>query len=261
MAPALVFAPVTVAAVADQQLAELHELLTWCRSKESRAGYFAALYTHVAVALAAGLERNEFEHPESLRRLNDVFFDRYLTAFRAHRDGAPTTAAWGVAFAAAARRRLCVLQHLLLGMNAHINLDLAIAVADAIPAGDLQAFRTDFDRMNDLLAALVNDVANDLAIVWPVLSWINRSFHDEDDVIIDFSMRLAREQAWRGALRLSRQTGAGRAQAIAELDDEAAALAGLLASPIWPGNLVAAVIRLGERGSVVKILDDLMMGS
>jgi hypothetical protein len=249
---------VTAAEVADQQLSELHELITWCRSRESRTGYFAALYTHVAVALAAGLEHNAFEHPESLRKLNDVFFARYLSAFRAHRDGAPTTAAWRVAFDAAGHRGVCVLQHLLLGMNAHINLDLAIAVADAIPAEDLQAFRADFDRMNGLLASLVTGVAKDLAIVWPLLSSINRTFHDEDDVIINFSMRLAREQAWRGALRLSRQAGAGRAQAIAELDHEAAAIAKLVARPLWPGNLVAAVIRLGERGSVVQILDDLM---
>jgi hypothetical protein len=249
---------VTAAPVADQQLSELHDLITWCRLRRSRTGYFAALYTHVAVALAGGLERGEFAHPQALRRLNDIFFDRYLHAFRAHRDGAPTTAAWAVAFEAAESRRVCVLQHLLLGMNAHINLDLAIAVADAIPADDLPAFRADFDRMNGLLAALVGAVAKDLAIVWPLLSWVNSNFHDEDDVIINFSMRLAREQAWRGALRLSRQTGAGREQAIAELDAEAAALAELLARPLWPGNVLAAVIRLGERGSVVHILEDLM---
>jgi hypothetical protein len=233
-------------------------MVSWCRSSESRTGYFAALYTHVAVAVADSLERGAFSQPKSLRRLNDVFFDRYLKAFHARRVAAPTTGAWGVAFDAAERRGLCVVQHLLLGMNAHINLDLAIAVADAIPADDLPAFRADFDRMNDLLSSLVTTVTRDLAILWPLLGAINRLFRSEDDVIIDFSMRLAREQAWRGALRLSRQSGVYRDRAIRELDDEATALAGLLARPIWPGNLVASVIRLGERGSVAQILDDLL---
>jgi hypothetical protein len=244
--------------VAGQQLPELHALIEWSRSHGSRMGYFAALYTHVGNALELALTRGDFEHPETLRRLNDVFFDRYLSAARAYRTGQPTTKAWRAAFTAGEDKGLSVVQHLLLGMNAHINLDLAIAVAEAVPAEELASFRGDFDRMNGLLYALVASVANDLAIVWPLLRWINRQFRDENDVIIDFSMRLAREQAWEGALRLSKLTGAERARMIEELDDEATLLAGVVARPVWPANLVAAIIRLGERGTEAEIIDDLL---
>ncbi len=243
---------------AGQQLPELHALIEWSRSHRSRMGYFAALYTHVGNALELALTRGEFQHPETLRRLNDVFFERYLSASRAYRTGLPTTRAWAEAFRAGEDKGLSVVQHLLLGMNAHINLDLAIAVADAIPGGELDAFRADFDHMNGLLQALVAGVARDLAIVWPLLRWINRQFRDEDDVIIDFSMRRAREQAWEGARRLSKLTGAERARMIEELDDEATLLAGIVARPVWPANLIAAVIRLGERGTEAQIIDDLL---
>ncbi|MEA2267007.1 MAG: hypothetical protein QOE27_2590, partial [Solirubrobacteraceae bacterium] len=242
----------------DRELPELLELVAWSRANRSRAGYFAALYTHVSRALELALDRGEFEHPEALRRLNDAFFERYLTAFRAHRDGQPTTAAWGIAFESAHRRRLCVLQHLMLGMNAHINLDLAIAVAETIPPAELADFRPDFDHMNGLLSSLVTAISNDLALAWPLLAWINRLFRDEDDVIVDFSMRLARDQAWTGALRLSTLAGADRARAIHELDADAAVLAGVVANPIWPANLIALAVRVGERGSVVEITDDLL---
>jgi hypothetical protein len=243
---------------AGRQLPELHALIDWSRSHGSRMGYFAALYTHVGVALELALTRGEFEHPDTLRRLNDVFFDRYLVASRDYRSGQPTTGAWRAAFIAGEGKGLSVVQHLLLGMNAHINLDLAIAVADVLPADELTSFRADFDRMNGLLGSLVAGVASDLAIVWPLLRWINRQFRDEDDVIIDFSMRLAREHAWDGALRLSKLTGAERARGIEELDVEATRLAGIVARPIWPANLIAAIIRLGERGTAAQIIDDLL---
>jgi hypothetical protein len=244
----------------DRELPELLELVAWSRANQSRAGYFAALYTHVSRALELALDRGEFEHPDALRRLNDAFFDRYLTAFRAHRDGQPTTAAWGIAFEAAHRRHLCVLQHLMLGMNAHINLDLAIAVAETIPPAELADFRRDFDHMNGLLSSLVTAISNDLALAWPLLAWINRLFRDEDDVIVDFSMRLARQQAWDGALRLATLTGPERDRAVAELDDEATELAAIIARPTWPGNVIALIVRLGERGTVAKITDDLLGG-
>jgi hypothetical protein len=146
----------------------------------------------------------------------------------------------------------------MLGMNAHINLDLAIAVAETIPPAELADFRRDFDHMNGLLSSLVTAVSNDLALAWPLLAWINRLFRDEDDVIVDFSMRLARDQAWTGALRLSTLAGADRARAIHELDADAAVLAGVVANPIWPANLIALAVRAGERGSVVEITDDLL---
>lgn len=248
----------SAAGLPGQQLPELQEMIAWSRSTNSRLGYFAALYTHVGRALEVALDEREFDHPEALRHLNDVFFERYRAAFAAHRAGAPTTDAWQVSFRAAEQSPLCVLQHLMLGMNAHINLDLAIAVAEAIPQTELAGFRADFDRMNDLLAGLVNDIAGDLALVWPVLAWINRRFRDEDDVIVNFSMRLAREQAWRGAQRLAALAGHERDRAIADLDAEATAFAEIAAHPTWPGNLIVAIIRCGERGTVVEILDNLL---
>ena len=57
-----------------------------------------------------------------------------------------------------------MLQHLLLGMNAHINFDLAQAVvADPTIAADLAALRADYDRINDILRALLDPLQNAVA--------------------------------------------------------------------------------------------------
>ena len=245
-------------APADRELRELRELISWCRARESRIGYFAALYTHVGEALERALAQDVFEHPDELRRLNDAFFERYRAAVDAYRAGRPASAVWDVAFRAAHSHRPCVLQHLMLGMNAHINFDLAVAVADSIDPADLPAFRPDFDRMNALLAGLVDGVARDLALVWPLLSAVNRMFRSEDDVIIDFSMRRAREHAWAGAVALSVLSGAQRARAVAQLDATATALAHEVVAARPPADVIAFLIRLGERGSVAEIIDDLL---
>ena len=57
--------------------------------------------------------------------------DDYLAHWRR---GEPVSRSWEVAFSAIDEEGPIVLQHLLLGANAHINLDLAIAVATAVPA-------------------------------------------------------------------------------------------------------------------------------
>lgn len=242
----------------DRQLQELHEVIEWSRAAGSRVGYFAALYTHVGKALDVALKNGTFDDPQRIGALNDVFFDRYVGALHAYRGGGAPTAVWAASFAATTNTRLCVLQHLMLGMNAHINFDLAIAVAKTVPPQALPGFRRDFDRMNALLASLVDKIAGDMAIVWPLLATINRLFRKPDDVIIDFSMQVAREMAWQHALRLSPLVGAELQRAIDELDAGATGLADALRHPVWPISMIAFVIRCGERGSVPDIIDDLL---
>jgi len=54
-------------------------------------------------------------------------------------------------------------QHLLLGMNAHINLDLGVAAARVCPADQLPNLKNDFDRINLILSDLIGAVQEELA--------------------------------------------------------------------------------------------------
>ena len=63
-----------------------------------------------------------------------------------------------MAFEAATRWRPIILQHLLLGMNAHINLDLGIAAATVAPREALPSFQHDFDEINVILTGLIGAV-------------------------------------------------------------------------------------------------------
>ncbi|MEZ4716606.1 MAG: DUF5995 family protein [Caldilineaceae bacterium] len=95
----------------------------------SRLGCFAALYRQVTVAVKHGIETGFFADPARMERLDVIFARRYLDALAQWRAQAEPSGCWAFAFARAASRRPTVLQHLLLGMKRHINLDLGIAAA------------------------------------------------------------------------------------------------------------------------------------
>lgn len=88
-------------------------------------------------------------------RLDVAFARRHLDALDAWRERRAPSLSWRIAFEAARSRSLLVLQHMLLGMNAHINLDLGIAAAETSPGGSLAALHGDFLAINGGLAAIM----------------------------------------------------------------------------------------------------------
>lgn len=228
---------------------------------QDRIGYFIALYRHVAVRFAWAIARDEFDDPEGMERLDVVFFDRYLTALEAWRAGRSCSRCWEGAFRATKDDGPTVVQHLLAGMNAHIDFDLGIAVADSEFGQDLAAFKPDFDKMNALLADLVGDVLADLTTIWPLLRMINRLFGLEEDLIINFSMKAARDMAWAHAVSLSKQGPSGRAREIRDMDFVVTAIGEELVDPPFPFSAIMAWVRHGEQGSVAEVIRDLLVKS
>ena len=135
--------------------------------KKSRAGYFAALYRKVTIEVKEALEAGKFDGKERMEKLDVIFANRYLDAYDAYGEGKPVSASWQVALDASKSRRPIVLQHLLLGMNAHINLDLGIAAGQTTAADQLPGLRNDFNRINAILASLVAGVKEELGQIWP----------------------------------------------------------------------------------------------
>ncbi len=239
----------------DEVIARLDEIVARSRSDSSRLGYFAALYRKVTVKVKDGIAAGFFEDGPRMERLDVIFANRYLAAYEQQRSGAAPSAAWAYAFEVADQRWPIVLQHLLLGMNAHINLDLGIAAAKTQPADRLGGLRGDFDKINEILAGLVGDVQNELARIWSVLRLMNRYLGSVETAIINFSMEKARDRAWSVAERVAPLDGARREAAIADLDREVALLGLVIRHPGIIGSSVMKTIRLGERGSVVRKID------
>jgi len=239
----------------EEVIANLDSVIDQARSEGSRLGYFPALYRKVTQAVKTGIEEGAFDDGERLERLDVIFANRYLSAWQAHRQGRPTTASWQASFEAAASKRPIVLQHLLLGMNAHINLDLAIAAAQTSPGSELPALEPDFLKINQLLADQVAGVKASLTAIWPKLGVLDWLAGRKDDRLINFSLTKARDHSWNVAEELNAASPEQRQDRIETADHRVAKLAWLILKPGPIGRIKTWIVRTGERGSVEEIID------
>ena len=243
----------------DDVLKALDAVIARARADGDRLGYFPALYRKVTAQVKQGIADGIFEDGPRMERLDVAFANRYLDALDQYRRGDELTRVWRLAFAAAPKWRPIVFQHLLLGMNAHINLDLGIAAAQvAADAGeDIESLQGDFMKINEILAALVDDVKRELAEVWPALKLINYVADNTQDTIVNFRMKLARNGAWKTAQRLHALPEEHRAEFIKGLDLRMALRGRLLLTPGVTASTLFFYIRLRERGTVAEIIDRL----
>lgn len=186
--------PTTIQQVLDTLDAIIDESI----ATNSRLGLFAYIYRRTTAEIAAEIALGNFEDNPRLEVLDVAFANLYLDAYQAYQNNEELSASWAFAFDQA-KEPLSIVQHIMLGMNAHINLDLAIATAATMSGEDLNAIHNDFNKVNDILFQITNELQDRLSRVSPllfILDWVGKN---TDEQIIDFSMRKAREQSWNSA--------------------------------------------------------------
>jgi hypothetical protein len=243
------------AGTVGEVILRVEEVIEVARRQHSRMGYFASLYLHVARKFKESVEEGLFRHPELIDGLDVAFMNRYLQAIRLHQSSGEASPPWETAFRAGMSDRPTVLQHLLLGMNAHINYDLGIAISEVVSKKDLPLLKADFESMNEVLFSLLHHVERDLAKVWPLLGWFQRLFGRLEDRIIEFGMKEARALAWRTAEELVALDDGRRADHIRRLGREVTRIGEALADPGMPMRAALAMVRAGEPRSVQHIID------
>src|SRR4051812_3681366 len=107
----------------------LTAIISRSQQENDRAGYFAALYRKVTIAVYDKIKAGYFDDNERMEKLDVVFASRYLQAYDRYRQEKSCSTAWQVAFKLGHNWKPMVMHHLLTGMNAHISLDLGIAAA------------------------------------------------------------------------------------------------------------------------------------
>ncbi|HEU0175236.1 MAG TPA: DUF5995 family protein [Blastocatellia bacterium] len=242
----------------DEVIARLTDIIDVSRQESNRLGYFAALYRKVTVSVKQGALNGRFEDGARIERLDVNFANRYLEAYELHRKGEAPSASWQASFEAAGHWRPLILQHLLLGINAHINLDLGIAAVETSSGGQLASLKHDFDLVNKLLADLVQPVQDEIGEVSPWIGFLEKIDPSADDAIINFSMDRARASAWDFAVRLNSLGGNERIAVVKLRDQEVAALGRLVHKPLGVLlNLGLLAIRSRESNDVARVIDAL----
>lgn len=247
---------VNTAQTIDGVIAELDKIIDWCHDRNSRQGYFPALYRKVTVAVKEGIRQNFFEDGPRMEQLDVVFANRYLEAFRNFQARRPLTASWQVSFDSSAEWSPVVLQHLLLGMNAHISLDLGIAAAQTVPQGRIEELQTDFNRINEVLSNLIDQVQQELSEIWPLLRFFDLKAGQLDETLARFGIEFGRDQAWKIAGQLNALPPDQREDFIDTLDLKIARVSGFIRNP--PKRLfrwTLLLIRCTELQSPRRVID------
>jgi hypothetical protein len=239
----------------DQVIHHLDKIIQEAKDTDSRFGYFAALYRKVTIEVKKGIEENLFDDGNRMEKLDIIFANRYLEAFSQFKNAEEPTQSWKLAFEAAQRWRPTVLQHLFLGMTAHIDLDLGIAAALSVEGQNLSTLRRDFDMINQILTSLLNDVQEDLAEVWPLLKVFDLAAGEFDETLSRFGIEVARGRAWQVAQDIASRPQSEIDSRIQELDQETYKLGKLILAPGILFQMVLFVIRLGEVGSISKTIE------
>ena len=236
----------------DDVIGQLDIIIEWAKENESKLGYFPALYRKVTWRVKDGIIRNEFEDSARMEKFDVIFANRYLTAFEKYHNQHDPVRAWDHAFDAAHRWKPIILQHLMLGMNAHINLDLGIAAAETVDAlGDsLLDMKHDFFLITDILIEMIDHVQNEISQVWPLMRLLDRIAGEKDELIAAFGLDVSRNRAWKTARALANLSDARRDHTIGKLDRNVRNLGKLLLSngPIF--GVLLFIARLGEMRSV-----------
>jgi hypothetical protein len=228
---------------ARASFAALEEAL---RAANDRRAIFVGAYLTITSALDEAIQAGEFKDGPWVRNYLLHFARLYIEALRAFERGEleHVPSAWRVAFELSARGEGMVIQHLLLGVNAHINHDLALALWRAGIDPDRPMRYDDHTGVNEVLKRAVNALQDHVERVYsPALRFLDEVFGQWDEEFSCLMVDKARETAWNHCLDLV-ECGCEEDQAVVlrRIDDHAGAFARLIAEPhSSPLNLILAM--------------------
>lgn len=241
----------------DDVLRILDGIIVACKAAGDPLGYFPALYRQVTLKVKQGIASGFFDDGPRMDRFDALFASRYLAAYDAFRTGGTPSKSWQVAFQFTQSGQLIILQDLLVGINAHVNLDLGVAAGENFQGQALQDFHGDFDRINDILAGLIPPVEAVIRQFSPLLGILERIGGKDAIEVLDFSMDAARDDAWLHAVLLSLQPPSVWPLTVQALDRKVAFLGKIIAQPRGLVDKAIDLIRDTESKDVPAIIDAL----
>lgn len=210
---------------------------------------FLTVYARVTSAVGRGVADARFADPAWVARYLVAFADHYRRAFEAFERGDlhAVPDPWQLAFDRACSPETLVLQDVLLGVNAHVNYDLALALHDVGIDPDRPRRRADHRAINETLAALVDEEQELLAARYaPGIADVDASLGRLDEALSMFTLRQGRRHAWRGAVALSLGPRVERPVRWT-LNAVSLGTASAVLAPTW-SDAVAERLRATERG-------------
>ena len=190
---------------------QMQALLSYWETRNDRRCIFLDCYFTMTTNMLSALDENRFHDREWVNHLLHRFADYYFEALAAYeRAGENSPLVWKLTLDASEREDLSALQHLLLGVNAHINYDLALALRDLLrpewenlsPAG-VQRRYEDHRLVNQIIAETIDVVQDEVIEHYnPSMDLVDKLLGPMDEWMTAQVISDWRDQVWESALAL-----------------------------------------------------------
>ncbi len=185
---------------------------------------FNFLYRVITDNIFRKLGESFFEDGDFIDRLDVAFANRYFDALRAHAagDDPGLSRSWAALIERRSARRVAALQFAVAGVNAHVNLDLALALVATFSSIGVRTptatQRRDYDRVNLIFGEEMARLRDHLQ--GRLEDWVDERAGEVDDAIGNWSIVAARDAAWANGdvVRELRRFGIPDASYVRALD-------------------------------------------
>lgn len=206
----------------DDCILKMQDIVDWSIDKQSHIGYFAILYQTVTKKINQEIKLARFENNDQIAVMVTNFANRYLVAIDEYFENDSTISkSWDTSFNLKEPKNYCILQHLMLGMNAHIIFDLAISSAAIAPNEEIFKFKEDFFKINEILIDMIDEIQEMITKVFWVMKPLDFIFGRLDEKIAASIIVLARNKAWDLARLLALSNDDLKTTLIEEMETEA----------------------------------------
>lgn len=172
-----------------------------------RRAIFASVYALTTRKVAESIDRGDYTNTAWMKTYQTEFANHYRKALHSYALGQRTQvpSPWLLAFDQAATGQTLIIQDVLLGMNAHINYDLAFAI-EAVKISPNTASRfADHTKVNDALAEVSSEIIEALGGLYGASNYelLATALGPIDDLLVSGGMAAARQNAWNNAVLLT----------------------------------------------------------
>jgi hypothetical protein len=244
----------------DDVISGLANLEARFKQQGDRRAIFATLYGVISTAARENVGQHLFEDNEWVGRYAVTFANFYRLALERYEAGqmSDVPKAWRLCFDFAREGDGLVLQDLLLGVNAHVNNDLPLALNAVSIDPDRASRHRDHTAVNRVFGRVLELAAEAVATLYaPGLETADDFGGQLDELASLFSIEVARESAWEAAVALANaRSEAERRLTTTLVSARAAVVARLLRAPSLSPTFIAACRGLEQQPNWVAVVSE-----